>query len=378
MRSSNGRARGLVLSVVLLGLTGSPVWSQQPPAPITERREHVVRAGDTLWDLARLYLGNPFLWPLIYEANRQIVENPHRIFPPERLIIPPLPGETRPAEVPTPAGPPVAAPAGPRIEPEPPSTVSRSRFYSKPDTGDVATMISAERAIIRRVEPREYYATPWLGDSAQLNVVGAVFKAYDPRSERDRLTSTFHPFDRMYLSYNGPNRPRRGDLLLVVTIGRKVGLDFGRVIEPTGVVRVDSLQESTMVAMVTHQFGPLRNGDLVIPLDSFPDLVGETVPANGPSGGLIDFVQQEPVYGTTDRAFVSIGSAAGVRPGDELVALLPSRRPERMREERLPPRPIARLLVIRVTERTSTVRVISLQEAALSAGMPVRMVRRMQ
>ena len=93
---------------------------------------------------------------------------------------------------------------------------------------------------------------------------------------------------------------------------------------------------------------------------------------------MIDFLQQEPIYGTTDRAFVSLGSAVGVKPGDELVALLPNRQPERMREERLPPRPIARLLVIRVKERTSTVRVISLQEAALSAGMQVHLVRRMQ
>lgn len=371
MRSINGRARGLLLTSVLLGLAVSPVRSQQPPQPITERREHLVRTGDTLWDLARLYLGNPYLWPLIYEANRQIVENPHRIFPTERLIIPPLPGETRAAELPP--------PSGPVVEAEPPSVPGRSRFYTRGgDTGEVATVLSAERAVIRRVEPREYYATPWLADSAQLNVLGQVFKPYDSRSERDRLIHTYHPFDRLYLSYMGATRPREGDLLLVISIGRKVPLDFGRVIEPTGVVRVDSLKESTMVVMVTHQFGPLRTGDLVIPLDSFPGVVGEPVEADGPSGGVIDFLEQQPIYGTMDRAFVSMGSAAGVKPGDELVALLPTRRPERMREERLPPRPIARLLVIRVTQRSSTARVISLQEAALSAGMPVRVVRRMQ
>lgn len=376
MRSSNGRARGLLLSAVLLGLTASPVWSQDPPPPITERREHVVRTGDTLWDLARYYLGNPFLWPLIFDANRPVVENPHRIYPSERLVIPPLPGEVRPTpEMPTPQ--PVA---GPRIEPEPARPLGRTRFYSSStmDTAEVPTLISAERAVIRRVEPREYYATPWLGDSTDLNVLGAVFKPYDPRSERDRLTHTFHPFDRLYLSYGRGNRPRQGDMLLVVTIGRKVGLGFGRVIEPTGVVRVDSLMGTTMVAMVTHQFGALRTGDLVIPMDSFPDMMGEPVSVDGPSGGIIDFQQQEPLYGTHDRAFISLGSAAGVRTGDELVALLPSRRPERMRDERLPPRPIARLLVIRTTERTSTVRVISIEEAALSAGMTVRVVRQMQ
>jgi hypothetical protein len=358
--------------------------AQQPAPPVTERREHVVREGDTLWDLARLYLGNPFLWPMIYEANRQIVQNPHRIFPTERLIIPPLPGETPvPAATPAPVQPaPVAPPPGPRTEIEtvPPSS-PRSRFYNQAapqqDTATGPTMISAERAVLRRVQPKEYYSAPWLGDSTQLTVLGSVYMSYDPRIERDKLAHYFHPFDRLYLSYAGRTRPRVGDLLLVVSIGRKVGLGYGSIIEPTGVVRVDSLNQSTMVAMVTHQFGALRTGDLVIPMDSFPDLIGEPVEADGPAGGLIDFQSQEPLYGTVDRAFVSIGRNMGVKPGDEMVALLPQRRPERERDERLPARPIARLLVVRTTDRTSTVRVLSISEAALQPGMIVRVVRRM-
>jgi hypothetical protein len=362
----SGRTRGSIVAAGLLSLAVSPLTAQQPAAP--ERREHVVKAGDNLWELARTYLGNPFLWPLIYAANKQIVENPHRIFPTERLLIPPLPGEAVAAGEPRPRGPQPGTT-------QPVSPSGRTRFYTAPDTASIPTLISAARAAVRRVEPREYYATPWLGDSARLNVVGTVFKPADPLLERDKLTHTFHPFDRVYLSY-GRTRPNVGDLLLIVSLGRRVE-GYGRIIEPTGVIRVDSLKDGIMVGMVTHQFGALRTRDLAIPMDSFPDLLAEPVAAEGPEGKLIDFVVQEPLYGTTDRAFVDLGASAGVKPGDEMVAIVPLRKAEKSRAEMLPARPIAKLLVVRVTDRTATVRVTGLQEAALRTGMPVRVVRRM-
>ena len=36
-------------------------------------RTHVVRRGDTLWDLAGSYLANPFSWPRIYEINTTVI-----------------------------------------------------------------------------------------------------------------------------------------------------------------------------------------------------------------------------------------------------------------------------------------------------------------
>lgn len=45
---------------------------------------HVVKKGDTLWDLSEHYYGSPWAWPQVWSLNPQ-VENPHWIYPGDQL-----------------------------------------------------------------------------------------------------------------------------------------------------------------------------------------------------------------------------------------------------------------------------------------------------
>ncbi|MEX0912749.1 MAG: hypothetical protein WD031_04900, partial [Gemmatimonadota bacterium] len=70
----------------------------------------------------------------------------------------------------------------------------------------------------------------------------------------------------------------------------------------------------------------------------------------------------------------NLGAASGVVEGDEYVAYLPATQVdwgERPEVE------VARLQVVRVSNLTSAVRVLSLEQPALVEGLPVRLVARM-
>jgi hypothetical protein len=45
---------------------------------------HVVRTGDTLWDISGRYYGNPWEWPRIWSYNPEIT-NPHWIYPSDHV-----------------------------------------------------------------------------------------------------------------------------------------------------------------------------------------------------------------------------------------------------------------------------------------------------
>jgi hypothetical protein len=62
---------------------------QQPPSAVLNPRHpesYVVRQGDTLWDIASIFLRDPWYWPEIWQINPQ-VENPHLIFPGDTLSL---------------------------------------------------------------------------------------------------------------------------------------------------------------------------------------------------------------------------------------------------------------------------------------------------
>jgi len=135
-------AAAVAALVVLTLLTTAPCISH------ASGKVHIVVKGDTLWDISSFYMYDPFLWPQIWSANRE-VENPHLIYPGQEIIIPemvvrmaPPPREAKPT---LPAPPPqetvMAQPVQTQPDPEP---VPEPKPEPKPEPAPVTEEVKQE------------------------------------------------------------------------------------------------------------------------------------------------------------------------------------------------------------------------------------------
>jgi nucleoid-associated protein YgaU len=77
-----GNVKG-VETVNIDGLT-APEQAEASPEPTY----HVVEPGDTLGHIAKRYLGKSSAYMQIFEANRALLDDPNKIYPGQKLLIP--------------------------------------------------------------------------------------------------------------------------------------------------------------------------------------------------------------------------------------------------------------------------------------------------
>jgi hypothetical protein len=368
-------------AVLAVALSSSPLLAQEPAGGVAEKsstgREHEVRKGDTLWDLAKLYLSNPFLWGVIHEANRDLVKNPHLIYPRDRLLIPD--GSFTAGLG---AG---GLQFGAGVAGELPGA-DRTLFYRAPAVGAgasgsggsaVPTLVEGDAAEVLAVQPGEFLAASWLSERDELGAIGSVVRIVGHGEDRDKISQSVHPKDVIYVRRGGRTTPEVGDRLLLVREGRRVR-GWGRVYAPRGVGVVEEIAKDVILVTVQEQFGTLGPGDLALPYTVFPGATGLAEPVeDGPEATLLGFEEEQPVYDYSDLGFVNLGGRSGVAIGDEFEAYLPERVSGGWTGPRLPEERVARLKVVRVAERTATVRVVGMSQSGLRSGLPVRLVRKM-
>ncbi|MBN2701945.1 MAG: peptidoglycan-binding protein LysM [Methylothermaceae bacterium] len=79
-----GNVRGVSNVMNELELAESPEAQEQPE----QVEYYVIQKGDTLSLIAQRYYGDPMLYPKLFEANREVIQDPDKIFPGQKIRIP--------------------------------------------------------------------------------------------------------------------------------------------------------------------------------------------------------------------------------------------------------------------------------------------------
>lgn len=319
---------------------------------------HVVRPGDTLWDLSRRYLGNPYQWPEIFRLNRERIDNPNWIFPRERILIPGLARDVTAV-----------------VEEEAPAGPSRTIFARREAERRVGPAFRAEAAAAVPVVDRgEFLAAGVLLADGELRPVGRLTAPVARTVIDVEIPPVVRVYERVYMRVEGPATVRVGERLHLVRPDRAVR-GYGQVVEPTGVAVVEALERGTATLQVVELFDAVEVGDLAVPLPEYSVRAGARPrPMTGREGRIVAFEDPQPVHASHDIAFLDLGAGDGVAVGDEYVAVLPAA------QERWGYRPeveVARLQVVRVSGRTASARVLEMEHPALETGLVVRQVAKM-
>jgi hypothetical protein len=369
----------------LLAVAACSLAAQALRAQEAQPRTHTVKRGDTLWDLAQLYLGDPFLWPEIYRLNRDVVEDPHWIYPGELLRLPGA-GPTVAEAQPQPGEPTTPAPAadtGARVTALETTVFGRVRRTAPGISRAVASTIPPAPA--PTVRAGEVIAAPYVEREGGPRGFGRILKSGDLTgvaeiSERFR----FQAYDRLFIAPPVGYLAAEGERFLSYKLGPMMesadGRTIGQVVIPTGIIEVTHAAgaEVAAKAKVVRAFTELTATDRLIPLDTAG--LGTTVRpqavVDGPST-TVKWIYGEPVLPSVQAyVLLDVSSEHGVHMGDEFLIYKEREKQERGQLDD-PEVPIGKAQVVRSTPFGVTAVVLGQEQPAIREGMPARIIARM-
>jgi LysM repeat protein len=359
------------------------VTRMQVVSDTTKEVKHVVKKGDTLWDLAQFYLKDPFRWPEIFKRNTDIVKNPHWIYPGEvirisgsevrreALIHADSAGEVVSHVVTQP----MTALTG--VPPQRANTGGRSDLtvFASPLSQTVAAMSAAveTRARAGTVRRGEVEAAPYTDRQGGPKNAGRLIASVDrPGIKTSMIQQRYQLNDALFIDMPKGDVARLGDLYMSYVLGPDLG-EFGQVVVPTGILRIERITAGQRtIARVIRQFGEimLEQNMVVAPDVTFPS--GVVTPVVGGITGKVLYVQDEPVLPSIGHyTIISPSSKAGLRVGDEITFIDNTAGPTA--DNRSAPPVIAGSgVVVRASQYSTTVIILRQEQPTIRDGTPVR------
>ena len=351
--------------IVLIGIAASAAYAAtSPPTNLKQVGDHwtawdppqagpdayIIQKGDTLWDLAGTWFGDPFLWPQIWDENRYVLDS-HWIYPGDPLVVP-----GRPTVVPDDGPPPVAEVTPPRRE-ETERPVERSVPLPPP--------------LLPVASTTDLYCTGFITQDVQeagLQISGG--------HKEGEIMGTG---DVMFVNQGTAHGVRAGDTFAILRWTRPVyhpttGETLGTLVRRMGKTRVLVAHETSSTALIEMSCEDIVAGDSLVPwrdipmpmMSEMPELDPFDAPSSGEASGRI--VAARDGLGTVGAGhviFTDLGQHTGVVPGDVLAVY-------RERTGGLPRLILGQAVVLTVETETSTAKiVISTRESEIGDNVEI-------
>jgi hypothetical protein len=310
---------------------------------------HVVVPGDTLWDISDAYLGTPWVWPSIWNDNRDL-EDPHLILPGDRIWITATemrrvsPEEAAKLLANLPAAPLELINAGTGIGPE---------EFAIPTQGEPVWQTPVQQPD----QPIRYpvAANEMVGLVAAERLESAA-SIVDAVTTRLMLSQE----DPVYIGL-GAGEVQVGEQFTIFRSGdRVIDPDTKRVlgyyVDVLGWLEVTENHRDTSTAVIRMATAEIERGDRIMPREPAPDTV-ELAPSPGDvEGKLSYFASGRTIMGQVDYVYLNRGTLDGLQVGSPLeVFRAPHDGIEYARGERVrvPAQVVAHLLVVKAEPETS-------------------------
>lgn len=300
---------------------------------------YVVKRGDTLWDIAAMFLRDPWVWPEIWSVNPQI-ENPHLIYPGDVITLAWVGDEPR------------LVVDRPGIEPAPEGlTVEKlePRVRELPLEQAIPSIpADAIRQFLNRprVLPREELdAAPYIVGNYEGRLISAEgddvfargFPDGGPQSPRYNVVRPGDPL----------TDPDSGEILGYEAVHAGLGV-VSRVGDPVRLSLIDSTRE-------------ILNGDRLFPAEQDPTQARyiPQPPAEPVEGRIIALFDAISQVGSKQVVVINLGARAGMETGHVLAirqsggTVRDAYAEEPGEEVTLPPQDVGTLMVFKVFDRVS-------------------------